>query len=125
MTELVSHTGQGLWNISQEWEWGGSKALTALGTRQEDEEALASLWNTTGRTQRARLPPELLLGRIPVPGITFCLAPDPTTPTTAPQSLRGPSGPSAVTEMQNKGCGFKNIINEDLQCPEEHLQADR
>lgn len=59
------------------------------------------------------------------PGITSCLAPDPTTPTTASQSLQGPSGPSAVTEMQIKGCGFKNVINKDLQCPEEHLQAGR
>lgn len=64
-------------------------------------------------------------GSIPVPGITSCLAPDPITPTTASQSLQGPSGPSAVTEMQIKGCGFKNVINKDLQCPEEHLQAGR
>lgn len=49
-------------------------------------------------------------GSIPVPGITFCLAPDPTTPVTAPQSLQGPSGPPAVTEMQIRGCGFKNVI---------------
>lgn len=61
-------------------------------------------------------------GSIPGPDIAVCVAPDPTTPTTAPQSVQRPSGPSTVTEMQIRGCGFKNTINEDLRRPEEHLQ---
>lgn len=44
-------------------KWGGSRALTALGTHKEDEDALASLRNTTERTRRAQLHSELLLAQ--------------------------------------------------------------
>lgn len=79
-----------------------------------------------GHNRGHREQPELLAqhhGSTPVPGITFCPAPDPTTPMTDSQSLQGPSGPSAVPEMQIKGCGFEKTIKEDLHCPVEHLQA--
>lgn len=56
-----------LWNIGQGTavgvEMGGSKALTALGTHEEDEDARASFWNTTERTWGARLHQELLLAQ--------------------------------------------------------------
>lgn len=113
-----------LWDISEGTaggvEMGQLQGTPYLGTHEEDEDALASLWNTTERTRRAQLHPE----QHPSPWDHIYLAPDPTAPT-APQSLQGPSGPSAVTEMQIRGCDFKNIINKDLQCPEEHLQAGR
>lgn len=134
---LVSDTGQGLWpwrgtsarRSSGSGNGGSSKALTALGTHKENKDVLATLEHDREDTE-STTPPRAAAGpaprgSTPVPGITFCLAPDPTAPTTAPQSLRGPSGPSAVTEMQNKSCGFKTIIKKDLQCPEEHLQAGR
>lgn len=94
---------------------------------------LASLWNvTSGDDTESMTQKELLLAHhhmesSTVSGITdYCLAPDHITPKAVTKSLQGPSGPSsAVTETGIKGCGFKNIINKDLQCPEEHLQAGK
>lgn len=42
-----------------------------------------------------------------------------------PKVSKDPPGPPAVAETGLKGCSFKNVINQDLQCPEEHLQAGK